>query len=373
MESKNVVIVGGGIVGVSTAYFLARKGVKSVVIERDSIGSHASGFAYGGLSALSGAGIPGPNFDLASEAMRIYSRFAQELPQESGIEFDYRVRPTVKLAFSEAEVAEAKSLVSWQSSQRGYAVRWVDQDRLAEIDSRISSRALGGTYIEQTGDLEPYKLVSALAQAAERSGATIRHGSVDGVEMSGGRVTAVKIGADSIPCDAVVIATGPWSGEASQWFGFPIPVTPLKGQILRMNTPGPPLDFSVTWGKHYATTKTDGLVWTGTTEEEVGFDESITAEARDAITSSFLTMLPSMTEAKVVQQTACLRPVVPDKLPIVGAVPGVSGAFLATGAGRKGILLGPPMGKAVADLIVAGRTDVPIEPLAPDRFAHQNT
>lgn len=371
MESKDVVIVGGGIVGVSTAYFLAKRGVKSLVIERDAIGSHASGFAYGGLSTISGAGIPGPSFDLASEAMRLYSRFTEELPQESGIDFDYRVRPTVKLAFSDDEVAEAKALLSWQQSQPGHDVRWVDSDGLAELDPRISPQAQGGTYVENTGDLEPYKLVTALAQAAERSGATIRHGSVDGIEATGGRVTAVTVGGDAFPCDAVVIANGPWSSEASKWLGFPVPVSALKGQILRMDAPGPPLECSITWGKHYATTKTDGLVWTGTTEEEAGFDESTTQEARESITSSFLTMLPAMTEAKVVQQTACLRPVVPDHLPIVGAVPGVAGAFLATGAGRKGILLGPPMGNAVADLIVTGQTDVPIEDLSPTRFAEQ--
>ena len=281
------------------------------------------------------------------------------------------MRPTVKLAFSDDEVAEAKALLSWQQSQPGHDVRWVDSDGLAELDPRISPQAQGGTYVENTGDLEPYKLVTALAQAAERSGATIRHGSVDGIEATGGRVTAVTVGGDAFPCDAVVIANGPWSSEASKWLGFPVPVSALKGQILRMDAPGPPLECSITWGKHYATTKTDGLVWTGTTEEEAGFDESTTQEAREAITSSFLTMLPAMTEAKVVQQTACLRPVVPDHLPIVGAVPGVAGAFLATGAGRKGILLGPPMGNAVADLIVTGQTDVPIEDLSPTRFAEQ--
>src|SRR5262249_56280968 len=108
---------------------------------------------------------------------------------------------------------------------------------------------------------------------------------------------------------------GPGSAEAPDWIGVPIDVRPLKGQILRLQAPGPPVVCSVGWGHNYATTKTDGLLWAGTTEEEAGFDEESTPTARDEIGAALMKMLPAMADAQVAHQTASLRPVASDGLP----------------------------------------------------------
>src|SRR5262249_16361796 len=168
---------------------------------------------------------------------------------------------------------------------------------------------------------------------------------------------------------AVVLGLGPWSGETSSWIDTPIEVRPLKGQILRLQAPGPPVPCSVGWGHNYATTKPDGLLWAGTTEEEAGFDEETTAAARDEIGDAPLGKLPAMADAQVASQTACLRPLASDGLLLVGPVPGWDRVYMATGAGRKGILLGPAMGGAVADLIVTGVAKIALDAFAPGRFA----
>jgi glycine/D-amino acid oxidase-like deaminating enzyme len=172
-----------------------------------------------------------------------------------------------------------------------------------------------------------------------------------------------------IACDTVVLALGPWSAETSSWLDLPIEVRPLKGQILRLQAPGPPVPCSVGWGHNYATTKPDGLLWAGTTEEEAGFDEETTREARDEIGAALVRMLPVMADAHVVHQTACLRPVAADGLLLLGRVPGFDSVYMATGAGRKGILLGPAMGRAVADLILTGKAALALEAFSPARFA----
>ena len=367
-SAGDVVIVGGGIAGIATAYFLGKAGVRSIVVERDSVGSHASGFAYGGLSPLGGVGIPGPTFALASEGMSLHRTLSRSLPEETGVNTEYRERPSLSLAFSEEEVAAARTSIAWQSQQQGYVVRWVDAGELRSIEPRVSERALGAVHVEGGADVEPYRLVLALAQAAEKAGATIRHGSVSGLRREGERVTAVVVGDEAVPCDSVVLAMGPWSGEASSWLGLRVPIRPLKGQILRLRAPGPPFECSVGWSIHYATTKPDGLLWTGTTEEEAGFDESPTSESRDAIMGSLLKMIPSLADAELVHQTACLRPLSADRLPVLGPVPGWEGVYVATGAGRKGILLGPAMGRITADLITQGASDIPIDAFAPGRF-----
>jgi glycine oxidase len=367
-SSPDVVIVGGGIAGMTTAYYLANAGVPSVVVERDAIGSHASGFAYGGLSPLSGFGIPGPLAEIAQDGMRLHRELRESVVEEAGIDVDFRVRASLALAFNEADVRRLQAALPWQQQQAGYAARWLDVAEARRVEPRISEETLGAVLIEGGADVEPYRLVLALIRAAERWGVTVRHGRAVGLRTDGGRVTGVMLERETIACSTVVLALGPWSGEASAWIDVPIDVRPLKGQILRLKAPGPPVGCSVGWGHNYATTKTDGLLWAGTTEEEAGFDEEATLAARDEIGAALVRMLPEMADAQVAHQTACLRPVASDGLLVLGRVPGLERVYVATGAGRKGILYGPAMGRAIADLALGRDTRVALEAFAPGRF-----
>src|SRR5712664_2862392 len=313
-SSADVVIVGGGIAGMTTAYYLAKSGVPSVVVERDAIGSHASGFAYGGLSPVSGFGIPGPLAPIARDGMQLHRELSKSLLEETGIDVDFRVRSSLALAFTEADVRRLQVALPWQQGQPGYAVRWLDIAEARRVEPRISDETLGATLIEGGGAVEPYRMVLALTRAAERLGVVVRHGRAIGLRRAGGRVTGVVLEREVLSCATAVLALGPWSAEASDWIGVPIDVRPLKGQILRLQAPGPPVECSVGWGHNYATTKTVCFLWAGTTEEEAGFDEESTLAARDEIGAALLKMLPAMADAQVAHQTACLRPVTSDGL-----------------------------------------------------------
>ena len=367
-SSADVVIVGGGIAGMATAYYLAKSGVRSVVVERDAIGSHASGFAYGGLMPLSGFGIPGPQAEIAQDGMRLHRELSKSLLEETGIDVDFRVRFSLSLAFTDADVRRLHAAMPWQQ-QPGYAVRWLDCADARRVEPRISDETLGATLTEGGGGVEPYRLVLALARAAERLGVTVRHGRAIGLQRDGARITGVVLEREVLSCAAAVLALGPWSAEASGWIGVPIEVRPLKGQILRLQAPGPPLECSVGWGQKYATTKTDGLLWAGTTEEEAGFDEESTVAARDEIGAALVRMLPAMADAQVAQHTACLRPVASDGLLVLGGVPGFDGVYVATGGGKKGILYGPALGHALADLLIGRDTRTTLDAFSPGRFA----
>lgn len=367
-ENGRVIIVGGGIVGLSTAYFLGKAGVASTIIERDSVGSHASGFALGGLSAVSGVGVEPALEAMSFDGMRIHRDLGSSLTSETGLQTGYGPKSLLSLAFDEAEATAATAAVERQQQHAGYSVRWLGSREAKALEPRISDEALGGVHVEGSTQVVPNQFALALARAAEKLGATIVHGTVTGLTQRSGRVTGVSMGAEKLSCERVVIASGPWSVEASDWLGTAIKVGPLKGQILRLRAPDPPVECSVGWNGNYATTKPDGLVWAGTTEEEVGFDETPTVEARDRIMESLNKMLPSLGNVDLVRQTACLRPVTPDRLPLIGDVPGVEGVFLATGAERNGILLGPSMGRITADILTTGASDIAIDAFDPARF-----
>ena len=367
---NGVVIIGAGIAGIATAYFLGKAGVECLVIDKDSVASHASGFAHGGVSSLSGEGPSAPLFPVANEGMRIYRELAHSLSKDTGVNTEYRIRPCLALAFSEEERETAKANLARQQQQEGYTVRWVETAEARAIEPRVSDKVLGAVYIEGTGDVESYRFVLALAQAAEKLGATILHGRVSGLKREGDRVSGVILESGEIPCDQAVFAMGPWSGEAASWLGVPIPVTPLKGQILRLRVAGAPLRCpTIRWSGNYATAKPDGLVWAGTTHEEVGFDETPTSGGRDEIMASLVKMVPSMVDAQLVRQTACLRPLSSDGLLLLGPVPGWQGVYMATGAGGSGIVLGPAMGRITADLLVKGASDIQIDAFDPGRFS----
>ena len=354
--------------GIVTAYYLTREGVSCMVVERDHVASHASGFAYGGIGHLGRSGSPGPNHRVSALSAALHAELKDALSDETDIDIEYRTKPVISLAFTDDEASAAKANMAWQEREIGTPTRWADLQDVLEIEPRINPAAIGAVVTEGNTNLHPQRLTLALARVAERQGMTIRTATVTGLRRERGQVTAVTLADGEIATSRVVLAAGPWMGLASEWLGVDIPVEPLKGQILRLWAPGPPVPGSISWSSQYATSKPDGLIWTGTTEEEVGFDETTTEEARSEIMSSVTHMLPYTADARVVMQTACLRPVTPDKALLLGPVPGWEGVYLASGGGRQGIFLGPGIGRVTADLVLERPLSAPIDGLTLDRF-----
>ena len=362
--TADTVVVGAGIVGCATAYYLSKAGLRVLLVDGDGIARHASGFAYGGLYPLSGAGIPGPMFALARKAFALHGELSETLPGESGLDIGFRLRPTVSLAFAEDEAAGIREHVAWVNDQPGFRAEWLTA--LRDVDARIADDAVGGALYHGAAEVDPAGLTRALAVA---SGANVLPDAAVGLIRDGDKAMGLRLrDSGEIACEAVVLAQGPWAGAAADWLGAPIPVTPLKGEILRLEAPGPPIDCSIGWRGNYATTKPDGLLWAGTTEDEAGFDEAPTEAGRRTVLANLLRMLPALGGARVIEQTACLRPMTPDGNVMLGEVAGLRGVYVATGGGRKGILYGPGMGAACADLIVSGATDLNLTPYDPGRF-----
>ena len=370
-ESSDVVIVGGGVAGCAAAYYLALAGVKATIVEREGISSQASGFSAGGLNPLEGSCIPGPLSDLAMASFRLHLGLWDGLKEETGIDFQNRTVTLNKIAFSDEDFPALQESVDHFEAARGegFSGRWLDRQEALALEPRLSPDLVGGVALHGNATLSSLLFTQALAEAATRRGAMVRPGLARGVHIQDGRVTSVILGDGEIACDQVVLAAGPWSREAESWFDISLPVDPLKGEILRLQPAGAPFSSDLNGAGASLYPRADGLVWCGTTEVDEGFNREPTAAARETIWGAAARLVPSLAEATLVRHTACLRPITPDYMPIVGRLPGWRNVFLTTGAGKKGVLLSPGMGKATAELIVNGNTDVPLEHCEPDRFA----
>ena len=367
--SRDVVIVGGGIVACLSGYLLGRRGYKVTILEADSLGSHASGFAFGGLDPLTGIGLPEPLLDFSLWCFGRHRSLARELHEATGIDVGFELRDRLNLAFNNEETKVLKDQIEWMKGVGGFTVEWVNNAEARRLEPQVSGEITGALYQRSPGALEPYRFILAAMRAAERYGVEMLQRRAIGLISDGDRVTGVTLESGTIDAGIVVLAMGPWTGLASEWCGVDIPVTPLKGQILRLRTLHDPLKMAVNYAHSYVATKSDGLIWAGTTEEETGFDDSLNSAARDSIMADFLKMIPGMTDAELLQQTACLRPLSADGLPIVDKVTGWENLYVSTGAGRKGILWSTGMAHALFEMIDEGAVDViGAEHLKLDRF-----
>ncbi|MBT4126000.1 MAG: FAD-binding oxidoreductase [Chloroflexi bacterium] len=370
---SDVVIIGGGIIGSSIAYRLASANpdLSVTIIERDSIGSHASGFALGLLNPTNETG----NIESLNHlSFTMHKEMLDAVQEESGVNAQVIAMPHLELALEESEVPYLKSEVERINRFPEFKSIWLEPDQVQQIDSRITEDSYGGTLVEDVIMLDSYNITLATAQAAESRGVEIVLGEATGILYEKDKAVGVKVGDDQIACDAVVLALGPWSGTSSLWLDINVPVVPQKGEIVRVEGLNPPLGLHLhgqSLGDSCSVVqKGDGATWlAATVQDGTGFDVTPSGDALESLSMRGVRMIPELESHELVLQTACMRPVTPDGDPVLGKVPGKDGVFIATGTGGKGILMGPVIGRAMADLITTGETDLEIGQFGLDRFS----
>jgi glycine oxidase len=369
-RATDVVIIGGGIAGCSAAYYLAQNGITSTIIEREDIASQASGYNAGGLNPLEGHGWPDPLLPMALQSFRLHQELWRQLPEETGIDYHGRFSSILKVAFAEDELPDLRDTLATfnGTTEPGFSAEWLEREDVLAIEPRVSPDIIGGVRAVGNGALDGQEFTQALASAAVNRGSKVVSASAIGLRLGNGRVESVVTSDGEISCAALLIAAGPWCRTAEQWLDIAIPVDPLKGQIIRLQPDGPGLEYELIGAGSSMYAKTDGLIWCGATEEEAGFDLSLTEEAREQILKNAVRLVPWLANAAIAKHTACLRPVTPDWIPIVGSAPGWDNVYISAGGQKKGILLGPAMGKGVADLIASGQSDISLKGCDPGRF-----
>jgi glycine/D-amino acid oxidase-like deaminating enzyme len=354
-----VAICGGGAIGCAAAYFLSRRGIAVTVIESTGVACAASGKSGGFLARDWCDGTP-----LAPLAHRSFDLHA-ELAAAIDDDWGYRRLDTYGGFASEQETSR----------------RYRSTHELDWFSPGVTiSQALGSS--ETTAQVHPGRFTAAMMRAAQAHGAAQQQARVTGITLTGGRVAAVEADGGAVACDAVVIAMGPWSILAAQWLPMP-PVFGLKGHSLVFHT-GERVPAEAAFLEYQ---EAGGAVLTpelfprpdGTTyvcgisgEDMVPLDPArVTADngALYRLEAMCRALSPVLAEAPIVARQACFRPVTRDGLPLIGAIPGVAGAYIATGHSVWGILNAPATGEALAELIADGAArTVDLAAFAPGRL-----
>jgi glycine oxidase len=368
----DVVVVGAGITGCFSAYFLAKRGLSVALVEQSGVGNQASSRNPGGLNPLHGPGIPGPMSAFADHAFDLHLKNREAIAELSGRDIDLRRISRLELAFDDGESEGLKQAMRAYEAAEGFSAQWLDATELRAVEPRVGPECVGALLTEGNGMVDSHDYTVAVSKAAQKLGVQIIEGTVSDLKCEGSRVTAVVLDSGELPCGAVVLATGPWVAGPERWLSQPIPVRPLKGELLLATLSGPVFRHHITW-------KAIGLyslppnqeapqIWLGGTQEQAEFNDQPTPEGQEAILDGMARLVPSIREAVTIKHVAGLRPVTPDGLPIVGLAPNWDNAYLATGAGPKGMLIGSAIGESVAGMIAQAPPSVPLEHLAPNRF-----
>lgn len=359
--------MGGGIIGCAIAFFLAKSGIRPLVLERGQVGGEASSGAAGMLSAQGHEDEADALFDLKLTSRALYEELAIELLDRTGLDIEYRKLGHVVPALTEEEREAVARRVSWQVARGLPAVR-LDAKEVRELAPALTPEVRGGGFFPADHHVNNTAVTQALASATMRLGGQVRTDcAVLDLVREGDRVTGVRTADEVIPAGTVILCAGAWMQEFERAAGIPLPVVPAKGQIV-VAKHEPPLLRHVAYGSGaYAVPRPSGEHIIGSTVEYVGFDKRVTVEAVTGILERVTTLVPALREAEMVASWGCLRPAAPDGLPLLGPVPARPGLVVATGHFRNGILLAPITGKLIAELIVEGRPSITLEPFRPDR------
>ena len=370
-QSAEVVIVGGGVIGLSIARALTRRGIRDIsVIEKHECGREASWAAGGILAPQIEADASDDFFRLACASRDLYPQFAADLQTESGIDVQLDTTGTMYVAFSEKEEAELRHRIDWQRTQ-GLRVEWLTGDEARALEPCLSTNVRFALRFPDDYQVDNRKLVEALVIANQRHGIRLITGcGVRKIQITDGAVTGIQTELGFLSAKKIVIAAGAWSSsiEAEEALLPRLDIEPVRGQMLCFNAPGFARQVIYS-SRGYIIPRRDGRLLAGSTSEHVGFDKRVTEAGVDRIKSMAIEIAPALQNISIIDSWAGFRPRAKDDLPMLGSVENVKGLFYATGHYRNGILLAPITGEIIAGAIVGDSSAW--KSFSPQRFAKE--
>ena len=354
-DHHDIVIVGGGVIGLTIARALALRGMRDVcLVERGNLGTEASWAAAGMLLPQVEADKAEEFFNLACQSRDLYPGFAAALREETGIDVELDTTGTLYLAVTEHDHEEIEKRYEWQT-RAGLAVERLSGIEARELEPCVSASTLGALRFPKDIQVENRRLLSALANSVKKHGVEIAtQTSVASVLLDGNRVRGVQTSRGAISSPTVVIAAGTWSSFIKTSPESPIPtIEPVRGQMVCLEAK-PRLTRHVLYSpRGYLVPRQDGRLLAGSTSENAGFAKCVTAGGVATILRNALEISPAISDLPVVDTWAGLRPRSSDGLPVMGPCGEIDGLFCATGHYRNGILLAPLTGELISKAIIS--------------------
>ncbi|MEU2619317.1 glycine oxidase ThiO [Streptomyces sp. NPDC007157] len=374
-HTSDVLVIGGGIIGLVTAWRSAQRGLATAVVDPEP-GGGAAQVAAGMLAAVTELHYGEQTLlGLNLASARRYPDFAAELTELTGHDLGYRRCGTLAVALDADDRAHLRELHALQH-QSGLDSEWLSGRECRRLEPMLAPGVRGGLRVDGDHQIDPRRLAAALVAACERAGVVFHRGWAERLEVVRERAAGVLTRAgDLLAADRVVLAGGSLSGRLA---GVPDealpPVRPVKGQVLRLTVPAPYAPFlsrtvrAVVRGGHlYLVPRENGELVVGATSEELGWDTTVTAGGVYELLRDAHELVPGITELPLTETRAGLRPGSPDNAPLLGPTR-LDGLLLATGHHRNGVLLTPVTGDVMAELLTGGELPEEARPFSPKRF-----
>ncbi|MGI0481859.1 glycine oxidase ThiO [Geminocystis sp. CENA526] len=346
--SNEIIIIGGGIIGLSIALELKLKGLGVTVLSKNY--SQAATNAAAGMLAPQAEGLEGAILDLALESLALYPEWAQKLEQLSQGDIDYNPCGII------APVFQTPSHIN---------ENWLDKDTLSFYQPHLSQDVMGGYWYPEEGQVDPRKVGKVLLKIAQLLGIDIREG-VEAIALTRhqGRIKNILTKSGIFSGDTYILASGAWSSKL-----FPLPVRPLKGQMLSLRIPQEnPLERVIFGENTYLVPKKDGRLIIGATSEDIGWQEGNTAEGVNTLLNRAINLYPPLANWQLNEIWYGFRPATADELPILG-YSDADNLIFATGHHRNGILLAPITAKLISNLIIDKHPDPLLKHFSYQRFS----
>lgn len=364
-ECFDVLLVGGGVMGLSLAWELGQQGVKVCVVDTGTMGSEASWAAAGMLP-------PGPKPELWSTlssfdqlqglSQQLHPVWHARLLEQTDIDNGYR--PTGAVYLTEGTSLES-NLAEWQ--RFGTVYHKLDRAALLDLESQLAPQNQA-YLVPGEAQLRPPRHLKALASACQQSGVTLKPGcQVLSWRMDGAKIISAVTSTGSISARSFGLTSGCWTGAVANQLGLEIPIRPVRGQILLFTGPVGTLRRIVNSGSRYLTSRPDGRVLVGSTQEEVGFDKHNTVEGLAELTGFARATCPALAKFTVEKSWSGLRPRTADDLPYLGRLPDFENGWIAAGHFRAGIQLSPATAVVMRSLMLNEAPPIDVQGLGLDR------
>ncbi len=382
----DAIIIGGGVIGTSIAFHLAKRKKQILLVERQDLASGASGSCDQQIILQSKN--PGIHLKLALKSAELYKDIAQELEHD----IEYRASGGMILIETPEEMQVMRDFVERQR-ESGLQVDILQREDAVKLQPGLAKHIVGATYSPQDAEVNPIEVTLAFAKAARKLGVEVLlNTEVLSLIMSAHRVEGVKTTQGTCYADITINAAGAWAPDIGRMAELNIPITPRRGQIA-ISEPVAPFLKRVMLSAQYIVAKyhpeilensssrarqlgvglalsqsKKGNILIGATREFAGYDTQVTYDGMKEILKNATRLVPPLKEMNLIRVMAGLRPYTPDGLPLIGQVGGLEGFFMAAGHEGDGIALSPVTGKIVSELICDGRTFVDVSPFDPNRF-----